>query len=558
MEVNASASSPMSHMSITEMGGAAKSDGTCSTLQSNRISGPVRDSSAPAIPGDKHGHTGTQNSAVTRRWSDMHAPTWVGLMTLNVVLRTLLFHPLELAICRKRVTRENDATSVTQLMRAAWRGGEHATADARYPVYNLGRGGLRGFYRGVGVALVANLAGELIFCYVLERTKERVEREAHARAIANSSKSNDISNNNNTHNSICGRSSSDGDADDGKTSSYIVCGYAAALGAMYAGLTCIALISPLVLVANKQMTASYGMASQNPYRNTVHTFREIWRTHTHVHSASPSSASSSSSSSSSMHAVRAGRWRTALPHLTRIMYGIGGLYRGSSVGLLRVPSFGVWWAIYVTCKAVFYETADSVLPHPHVQPKARTHDPSGVPSRPHDSNEHRCTTAPSSSSASGDRVASAELASAADSACGGVHCPDWLTSATDNPAINASAAVCASVITTLMFNPLAVVQTRQQTLRSASYMNGHTSNPALPQKQHSRVRGAATMGTLLRRMIPFRRAYDIAADLYRKEGMHGFYKGARANVYSSVLDGIVFSTFFELIKLGSDNQFLEA
>ncbi|CBZ25608.1 conserved hypothetical protein [Leishmania mexicana MHOM/GT/2001/U1103] len=400
-------------------------------------------------------------NAVTRNFSDLHAPTWFALLSANIGARTFLFHPIQLAISRKRVTRESTPPTVIGLVKASYRGGRTSAygTTCTKGQYDFGKGGIRGCYRGVGAALLCNLLGETSYLFTLEAMKEYVEAASPKHAEGN----------------IFAASS-----------------YSAAVGAMCGDLVALLLVSPLVIVCNRQMTAGYSMASTNSYMSVPQTFRTVWGLY-------------------QKKAVSPGRvWPGE-----RVRCGLSGVYQGLSAGLLRIPSSGCWWGLYTKSKEALYVVA---------APKLAVWE-----------QEYRDATA-----------------AASDTKSVPLWQRNWLLSPTDNPLLNAVASIIASVWTTLLFNPIAVIQTRQQALppglweeRTMAAAGGGGATSSLSPRARKQT------------WKPFRRVYRVANDLARKEGMRAFFKGSLANMSVAVLDGIFFTLLFEFTKLGSDMQFLE-
>lgn len=103
---------------------------------------------------------------------------------------------------------------------------------------------------------------------------------------------------------------------------------------------------------------------------------------------------------------------------------------------------------------------------------------------------------------------------------------NWFMSSKDNPLVNGAAGITASALTALLYNPVTVVRTRLMVETSSDH--------------------AVT--------ALWKRGRDLVAN----EGVRGFYKGARVNVVASVLEGLLFSTAYELTKLSSDITLLES
>lgn len=439
-------------------------------------------------------------NAVTRNFSDLHAPTWFGLLSANIAARTILFHPIQLAISRKRLTRESTPPTVWGLMKAAYRGGRTSAYGATCSTgqYNFGQGGVRGVYRGVGAALLCNLAGETSYLFTLEAIKEYV---ANPKARGSGSKAHSDSP---TSSSVASSSSTQELLQTEDAGSlFAASSSSAAVGAMCGDLVALLLVSPLVIVCNRQMTAGYSMASANTYTTIPRTLRTVWG----LYQQSPATASTAAASSSPASTRSAGR------RVSRFRRGFSGLYQGLSAGLLRIPSSGCWWGLYTKSKEAVYTVAAPTL--------ARWEQ------------EHREATATAA-------------VSPPSSTSFWQH--NWLLSPTDNPLLNALAGILASVSTTLIFNPIAVIQTRQQSLPPHFWTQEGAAQASASVTQHRRSWKSS---------LPFRRVYHVANDLVRKEGLRGFLKGAPANIAVAVMDGIIFTLLFEFTKLGSDMQFLE-
>lgn len=422
-------------------------------------------------------------NAVTRTLSDLHTPTWLALLALNISARTLVFHPMQLAISRKRVTREGRPPTLAALMKAAYRGGlQSFTSNAVSSAsYDFGRGGIRGCYRGVGAALLSNIVGEISYLFTLEAAKESLVRQAgsghHHRSPPHLV-----------------------DAETGtETNRFAADSTATAMGAMCGDFVALFLVTPMVIVCSRQMTAGYGMASSSTYHPVPRTLRGVWRQYMTAPQPPPTACNGVE------------KWRCSAGNAVRYCSsGFRGVYQGVSAGLLRIPSSGCWWAVYTKSKEQLYTVAEPVL---HRRLERANHEAEGA--------------------GEGRRRPFWRQ--------------NWFLSPTDNPLLNALAGIVASVCTTVLFNPIAVIQTRQQALLPGYWRERGASRFAKRNSTLSR----------LTRYVPFRRVSVIALDLFKKEGVRGFFKGASANVGVAVLDGVIFSLLFELTKLGSDAEFLQ-
>jgi hypothetical protein len=230
--------------------------------------------------GQHHQHHELSTTAVTRSLDDLHLPTWFGLQAVTISLRTAFLHPLSMAASRKRISHAPD-TSVRRVLSEARQGG----ADGS-------RGGVRGVYRGFGVAVSGNILGEIATLWVVEAAKQRLLTlygcDPHNPSAA------------------CVHS-------------------AQAIAGMCGDLASIALTTPLSIVCDRQLTARYGMAKGNPYQNAVQTFRTV------LCGASPPGTRVS--------------WRL----------GLGNLYAGAPASLAMLPAAGVWWSSYTEAKFRLYQ-----------------------------------------------------------------------------------------------------------------------------------------------------------------------------------------------------------
>ncbi|RNF11271.1 putative mitochondrial carrier protein [Trypanosoma rangeli] len=363
-------------------------------------------------------------NAVNRSLSDLHTPTWYLLLGLSSGIRTVLLHPLNLAISRKRVMQENTTMSVVHILSQAHRGEVSAHSVTA-------KKGIRAIYRGFGVALFGNLLGEVTYLHTLELVREHLESSPSL--LENTD-------------SLQGRE-------------FTASSHAAAAGGVAGSLAALLIATPMSVVCNRQMTSGYGMSFRNTYRSAWATGWEVCQLHQQ-------------------------------PNTSRLRRGgdaLRGLYAGLLPGVAALPESAMWWGLYSKMKVVLY-----TLFEPALSRWEREKETNDSP-RP-------------------------------------LWRQNWLLSPTDNPALNAMAGMCASAVTTLVFNPFDVLHTRLQ---------------ALPVEKNSKAE-----------RVPFGRVYHIVNNLIRREGWRGLFKGTAANVSVCVLDGVFFSLLFELTKLGSDRGFL--
>ncbi|EPY34380.1 mitochondrial carrier protein [Angomonas deanei] len=397
---------------------------------------------------DNNNNNTKTTTAVNRSLSDLHTPTWLALLSSNIIVRTIFFHPINLAIARKRVSQESKPPSLVEMIKLAYHGNNHNLKNKNNNI-NLGVGGIRGSYRGVGAAMFCNVLGEVSFLWTLETLKESFLQN----------KNSDNNNNMYEGNSVL-----------------------TALGAMAGDAVALITVTPFVIVANRQMTAQYGLTKENHYKNVSQTFRQVWQTYQNNNNNNVKN---------------------------KIKSGLRGLYQGTSAGLLRIPSSGVWWYSYSKTKELLYEVSAPFLAEKKTEWERTLKN--------NNNNENQNLNIFQRS----------------------------LLSSTDNPILNAAAGTVASVLTTLLFNPLQVIQVRQQTLATSYFdtlIKHSNKNKSLFYKMYA---------------SSFQKTVVVARDIAEKEGLKSFFKGVTANVSVAVADGIIFSLLFEFTKLGSDVSVLK-
>lgn len=286
--------------------------------------------------------------------------------------------------------------------------------------------------------------------------------------------------------------------------------------------------------------------------------------------------------------------------------GLQGWYAGLSASLVMLPASGLWWGSYGQLKRLVYGIAS-----PHLEKMNNSRDlgacselndhPRHSPGHPskvltaedlretlsmghlplndhaHTSTHHHpsherhqhpltstsaalTTTAPHQSPSSSDGNASANSVCALGSerltSSPVPHQPvPWYLSPTDNPILNGLAGVLATLITTVLYNPVSVIRTRLQALPPP------VSIPKVPitveavardrQRVFSLKRVASTLQAR-RAAISNSRILTLSRELVQREGYRGFFKGTITNASVSVIDGLLFATLFELTKFGSD------
>ncbi|CCW69140.1 unnamed protein product [Phytomonas sp. Hart1] len=465
-------------------------------------------------------------NAVNRGLSDLHVPTWLGLLASNIAARTVIFHPLQLSVVRKRVTRAEKPPSVLTQLRAAYKGGVvtfpspvcRGGSTSAYPLQNpllpcdLGKGGVRGCYRGLGTALLANLIGEVSYLFTLETFMDRIARSTTSSYEQTLALHQGFNNAQRDINNLTYRTQD--------KEGFCTPSIAAALGAMLGDLVSLIIITPAVIVCNRQMTAGYGMTSSNSYKSMFSTFNEVWN----LHQLYPRPSKMVNSNSFYSKTTCVSRW-------VWLKNGFNGIYKGFNAGLLRIPSSGCWWAVYTKTKEAMYTLATPTL----IQWNGERN-----------SEEIRSI-----------KFSNGETTGTTRS----IWQHNWFLSLTDNPLLNATASAMASVCTTLLFNPIAVIQTRLQVLPE-NYWNQKLAAAGVKAATQDGIVGASDSRLGLKpiksrsNIHPFKRIHIIAVDILQREGLRAFFKGSSVNVAVAVLDGLVFSFIFEFTKLGSDKNFI--
>lgn len=514
------------------------------TFDTAASSAPSLSTSSTAPAGDEDGNSNillTSTNASSRALSDLHKGAWVALLAANITARTLLFHPLQLALARKRVTREEKPPSTLQLLRASWRGGEmkvragttaaaaatagNSSNSTSYNSYQLGKGGICGMYRGVGAALLCNLAGEICYLMTLESCKEFLVTEQKVLAGGGDASSKAavhldeiIGQQHTEHVRVSADHSSGSGSSSVSELDFNSNALSSAAAAMAGDAASLALVTPFVIAANKQFTAGYGLNKDNVYRSMPATLSELWGQF-----RDPAAVKTSLFSREGLRARR-----------LSLQDGLRSLYQGTSSGILRIPSSGCWWWLYSKSKEVLYTWASPALIRWQLQEAERERERQG-----HGHGQGQ-------GEGGWTRFWKKNL----------------LLSPTDNVFLNATAGIVASTLTTILFNPLAVLQTRQQTLspeslremRAHYYTQGHTHPTAAVLQHLQRYPRVNRVSRMILR--PFSSAVLVAQDLHRREGKRGFFKGVTTNIYVAVFDGVVFALLFELTKWGSDREVL--
>ena len=284
-----------------------------------------------------------RTTAVSRSLSDLHQPMWLVMIASSAGIRTLLQHPLNIAIARKRVLVE--PTSIQHIL------SKLMFADNSAGVTRC----IRNVYRGCGITVLGNVVGEVSYLWTLERTRYEL-REHHSLQ-------------------------------------------ADATAGLVGDAASILLVTPLAIVANRQMTAGVGMSSSNEYTTAAGTLKKMWGD----------------------------------PASTSVYQRVRGMYVGFSASCAMIPASAVWWSSYGQLKRTYY----SMFSHLFQQRE-----------------EHLVMVdTPAAGGGSGVFLVNP---------VGVLLRENWLSSATDNPLLNGMAGVSASMLTAVVYNPVNVVRTRLQ------------------------------------------------------------------------------------------------
>eukprot|EP00796_Vickermania_ingenoplastis_P012606 gene12606-8642_t len=523
----------------------------------------------PAAEATATGKTKTTN-AVNRSISDLHKPTWLALIMMNQTIRVTIFHPLQLALARKRVMQEKPPSSFA-LMRAAIKGGVRKLPGGKTPI-DFGPGGIRSLYRGYGAAALSGLVGSSVYLFTMETMKEKFTKAAEA-ALACSQ-------------SLKGSNGNEEMTEEEKAEeAFKGHRFACAAGAMCADALTISIVTPIAVIVGRQMTSGVGLAAKNPYRSISGTVKVLWSLHQPkaeerirriaikqrnsavghgvmsatdavklkkkvsgagvaaanatiagsklsgttpaVGKAGTAAGGAASGASGSVniykvHPLRRGFWRT--------VYGLRGMYQGMSVALLRVPFAGVWWGTYTTAKEKLYSTCAPTLERWEDERNAAKRKKNGV----------------SSSSSSGEGESMWQR--------------NWLLSPRDNIALNALASAFSSCMTTMLVNPMSVMQIRLQAMphhdpksAAAASSSAGVGAGSAAAKKAAAASGNSAMHRLTRKRGGL---ISVASSIIRKEGFRGFFKGTSTNIGIAIMDGIVFSLLFEVTKMVSERGVL--
>lgn len=308
---------------------------------------------------------------------------------------------------------------------------------------------VRNVYRGVGIAILGNVVGEVSLLWTVEKMKEVLLRTANS-------------------------------APDREAAAVT----SSALSGVAGDMVALCLTAPLSVICERQLTAGYGMAKDVKYGSALETAKEVWKSGVDVNA----------SKGTLRQRLRSGQQQAMRT-----------FYAGAPASVAMMPAAGVWWGVYTEAKFRLYAAAAPMLEcYRNAECRAQHHHGPAV-----------------------------------------ILDENWLLSSKDNPLLNAVAGVIASAITSLVFTPLSVIRTRLQALPPPS-ASSSPSEGAAQQKSSAAIR----------RLNAFRewRIVRVASSLYEREGLRGFYRGASVNIGIAVLEGLMFSTLYELNKLGSDRN----
>ena len=430
---------------------------------------------------------------------DLDLGRWAMLLCASTAVRTLVQHPLVLLTVRKQAAIQTS----------------HVTAMARGIVVQQG---WRGFFRGFGCTLMGSMLTESLYIFLYE-----VGRQPAAASVASANGSSPnpqaLSEESGVAEGRSGRRShlepssssffsptttiepSPVSLDPGHLSSPTLIvppprqhlrNAAAAFASD--GFTTM-LMCPFAVVANRQMTAGFGLCKDIRYEGAMSVYRQLRRRE-----------------------------------------GAMGLFRGLSASLMLAPCSALWWALY----------------HPL-----------------RDGTMRMATTASSSSSGTGQLAVGLTPATATS---------PWrssMRSVASAPLLHdAVAGYVTSVVVMTLFNPLMVIRLRMQVLSdsascdstTSSIGSSHTAWREPPRSQeaprHDALRrwtatllggaqGPSALGPSSRPAVvaggvPTLR--QVARDVWRREGVRGFFKGCSVNVLTAAVDGILLATTYEMTK----------
>lgn len=390
-------------------------------------------------------------SATDRGLEHLNLQAWLFYLGVAAAIKTSFLHPLTVAMARKRVL-EQPSSLRNVLFRP-----EKVLPSSSSLLHELsaGNGSMRArfafIYRGFGVALVANVVGEIAFYAVLEYTRFYLDKSQF---------------------------------DSFKNS----------VGGAAAELASLALCTPASVICHRQMTSGFGLAADVKYGSALFTFREV----VNSNSSSSSSPIKNKKSSSTSKNYRK-------------------LFSGLSVAATALPAGAIWWGLYTEVKHGLYTIARA-----NSKAEEAVNRAGAILEKRHLGHDEKTSHSCSFSCDEGEQEVSVPTTTnqirngngsnnnnSSSSSMG-------VTSVKDNPLINGTSGIIASIITTALFNPFNVVRTRMQAV------------------------GSGQSGLA------------VARQLMKAEGPRAFMKGVVVSSSSAALEGSIVSSIYEYTKWLSD------
>lgn len=236
------------------------------------------------------------SSSTDRGLAHIHFRSWLFYVGVAAAIKTSILHPLTVAMARKRVLEEH--ASLRTVLLNPERIHTCNTTTCRGMLQQMNKASvqrrIRFMYRGFGVAIVANVCGEMIYFGILEYIRFILEG---------------------------------GKLDSLRTS----------IGGSAAELVALTLCTPLSVICHRQMTSGFGVASNVGYGTAAWTFRDV------IHHRSGGAESSGNSSAAAHRTQRSGEVKR--------------LFAGLSVALTALPAAAIWWGLYTQLKLGLYSLA---------------------------------------------------------------------------------------------------------------------------------------------------------------------------------------------------------
>lgn len=177
-----------------------------------------------------------QTSATDRGLAQMNFKNWLFYVGVAAAIKTSILHPLTVAMARKRVLEEHASLYKVLFHPEKLRKCQEETTCNRSMLERVKKASLhqriRFIYRGFGIAVFANIFGEMIYFAILEYVRYSLEG--------------------------------------GKFDSF-----RNSIGGSGAELVSLTLATPLSVLCHRQMTSGFGVAAQVKYGTAPATFRDV-------------------------------------------------------------------------------------------------------------------------------------------------------------------------------------------------------------------------------------------------------------------------------------------